>query len=56
MELGDKPDIAALAGCYNIPSKKLTSMAECDGAIQWLLSTEGPCLLECLVHPDESTL
>ena len=56
VELGDKPDIAALAGCYNIPSKKLTSMAECDGAIQWLLSTEGPCLLECLVHPDESTL
>lgn len=33
VELGNKPDIAALAGCYNIPSKKLTSMAECDGAI-----------------------
>lgn len=56
VSLAGNPDITQLAQSYGIPSRKLTSMEGYGDAINELLQAEGPFLLECMVHPDESTL
>ncbi len=53
--LDGSPDFAAIAGAYGIPSITVTGEEELDGAIDRFLSTPGPCLMICQVHPDVGT-
>ncbi len=54
--LDGSPNISKLAETYGIKSRVLSSMDECEAAIDEFLSYEGAYLLECKVSPDESTL
>ena len=56
IEMGDKPDILTIAAAYGIGARRLTSDDEIDSAVEMLLATHTPFLLECVVDPSESTL
>lgn len=48
------PDFQMVAKGYGIPSERVTSLDELDDAIEKMLSTEGPFLLEACVMPGEN--
>ena len=53
VELGEAPDICALAAAYGIPARRITLADECEAAIHHLLAEPGPALLECRISPEE---
>ena len=50
----ENPDFQKLAQAYDIPSIRVTSVEDLDGAIEKMLETKGPFLLEACVEEDES--
>ncbi len=56
VDLTGSPDLPKLAAAYGIASRSITSLKEADEAIDDLLASEAPYLLECIVDPAESTL
>ena len=50
----ENPDFQKVAQAYDIPSIRVTSVEELDGAIEQMLETKGPFLLEACVGEDES--
>lgn len=45
------PDFAAIATAYGIPARTLTEESDVEAALRWLLDTDGPALLHCLIDP-----
>ncbi|MGI5960049.1 MAG: biosynthetic-type acetolactate synthase large subunit [Massiliimalia sp.] len=56
VSLQGSPDITQIARSYGMQARRICSMDEVDEAIDELLQSTGPCLLECSVAPEESTL
>lgn len=56
VDLKSSPDLIKLAAAYDIPAERITSLAEANTAIDHMLASKEPYLLECVVDPDESTL
>ncbi len=54
--LDGSPDFGKLAAAYGIPSGSVNRPEEEETAIEQMLRTEGPFLLECLVDPEEASL
>ena len=50
----DNPDFQQIAKAYNIPSARATSLEDLDEAIEQMLQTDGPFLLEACVTSDEN--
>ena len=48
------PDFQMVAGAYGIPSVRVSSIDELDAAIEKMLSTDGPFLLEACVEGSEN--
>ena len=53
--LSGSPDFTILTSAYGIPARSINSIAQADEAIDWFLGTDGACVLECVVDPDESS-
>ena len=53
--LPDNPDFGKLADAYGIPSKRISADEEMAAAIDEMLSTKGPYILECTISKDEGT-
>jgi acetolactate synthase-1/2/3 large subunit len=53
VELGQLPNISALAAAYGIPAQRIDRGSQCEAAIERLLQAEGPALLECMISPEE---
>jgi len=45
------PDVQKIASAYGLASKRLENNIEAEEGIRWLLSSDGPALLEVVVHP-----
>lgn len=56
VDLSGSPDFNLLAQAYGIPHGRISDMSEAERAINEMLSTDGPFLLECIVNPAESSL
>ena len=54
--LDGSPDFVKIAAAYGIPSCSISSNEEMETAIDELLNTDGPYLLECTVRPDYPSL
>jgi acetolactate synthase-1/2/3 large subunit len=50
------PDFAAIAGGYGLPGRRITEPAEVFGAVEELMNTPGPGLLDCRVAMEENVL
>lgn len=50
--LAGDPDFVKIANAYGIESKSISSDAEVDSAIEEMLASDKPYLLECIVSPD----
>ena len=50
----NNPDFQMIAGAYGIPSVRVTSADDLDQAIEKMLATEGPFLLEACVEGSEN--
>ena len=48
------PDFQKVAQAYDIPSARVTSLEELDGAIEQMLVAEGAFFLEACVEPGEN--
>ena len=48
------PDFQMIAGAYGIPSARITSVDDLDQAIEKMLATDGPFLLEACVEGSEN--
>ena len=48
------PDFQMVAGAYGIPSARVTSVEDLDQAIEKMLATDGPFLLEACVEGSEN--
>ncbi|MBE6250886.1 MAG: biosynthetic-type acetolactate synthase large subunit [Bacteroidales bacterium] len=48
------PDFQMVAGAYGIPSARVSSLDDLDGAIEKMLSTDGPFFLEACVEGSEN--
>lgn len=55
VDLSGSPDFNLLAQAYGIPHARIDSMGEARSAIDQMLSTDGPFLLECIVSPAEGS-
>lgn len=55
VDLSGSPDFNLLAQAYGIPHARIDSMGEARSAINQMLSTDGPFLLECIVSPAEGS-
>ncbi len=55
-KLDGSPDFMLLAKAYGIPSLSIREDGQVEEAIGTMLSTDGPFLLQCIVHPDEPSL
>lgn len=53
--LDGSPDFVTLVSAYGIPARSICSIDEAEDTINWFLSTEGPCVLQCVVDPEESS-
>jgi acetolactate synthase-1/2/3 large subunit len=49
------PDFAAVASAYDIPSMSVQTEDQAADAISWLLTEDGPALLEVAVSPEANT-
>lgn len=56
VDLSGSPDFNLLAQAYGIPHGRISDMSEAERAIDEMLSTDGPFLLECIVNPAEGSL
>ena len=56
VDLYGSPDFNLLAQAYGIPHCRISDMSEAERAINEMLSTDGPFLLECIVNPAEGSL
>ena len=56
VDLYGSPDFNLLAQAYGIPHGRISDMSEAERAINEMLSTDGPFLLECIVNPAEGSL
>lgn len=54
--LDGSPDFVKLAAAYGIPARSVSSNEEAEGAINEMLDTGGPYLLQCVVQPDYPSL
>ena len=50
------PDYERIASAYGIPSRTVVDRADLDGAIQEMLATDGPYLLQCAVKEEDNVL
>ncbi len=50
------PDYEMIAKAYSIPSRTVVTREELDGAINEMLSTDGPYLLQCAVMEEDNVL
>lgn len=50
------PDYELIASAYKIPSATVVNREDLDGAIQTMLQTEGPYLLQCAVLEEDNVL
>lgn len=50
------PDFVKLVGAYGFEGRSVSDNNQVAEALEWLLSTKGASLLECLVDPEEPTL
>jgi acetolactate synthase-1/2/3 large subunit len=48
------PDFVRVVEAMGLQSKRITASEEVDSAIDWLLSTDGPCFLEADTDPEEN--
>lgn len=48
------PDFVKVVDALGLPSRRITTSAEIDGGIGWLLDTDGPCFLEVATDPEEN--
>ena len=55
VSLPDTPDFLKLAGAYGIPSNRISKDEDMAFAIDEMLASSGPYLLECVVSPEEGT-
>ena len=53
--LDGNPNFVTLASAYGIPARSICSIDQAEDAIEWFLGTDGACVLECVVDPDESS-
>jgi len=51
--LGGEVDFVKLADAYGIPGYRIETNDQVEEVLKKALSTEGPVLVECRVHPDE---
>lgn len=56
VDLTGSPDFTQLACAYGMSAQLLSSAEDMEEAVENFLSTKGPCLLACLVDPDEPSL
>ncbi len=54
--LDGSPDFVRLAAAYGIPARSVSSNEEGEAAVDEMLHTDGPYLLECAVRPDYPSL
>ena len=54
-DLDGSPDFTILASAYGIPARSIRTIEQAEEAIDWFIGTDGPCVLECVVDPDESS-
>lgn len=50
------PDFVKLAEAYGFRGERITNNMEVNGALERMLSNNGPYILECIVNPEEATL
>ena len=55
VSLAGSPDFIKLAEAFGVKAERLENMDGAQAAIDRLLTSEGPYLLECQVNPDEPT-
>jgi acetolactate synthase-1/2/3 large subunit len=55
VDLSGSPNFLKLAEAYGIPSKQIKSDDEMAGAVEEMLSHDGPYLLECIISEKEGT-
>ncbi len=48
------PDFVKVVDAMGLVSKRIRVSAEIDSAIDWLLSSDGPCFLEVVTDPEEN--
>lgn len=56
VDLSGSPDFNLLAEAYGIPHARIGNMSEAGQAIDQMLNTDGPFLLECIINPKEGSL
>lgn len=54
--LNGNPDFIALVKAYGIPAERITDINDANDAIDRMINSDTPYLIECRVNPDESTL
>ena len=54
--LDGSPDFVALANAYGIPARSIGSNDEIEGAVNELLASKGPYLLQCMVSSEQPSL
>lgn len=54
--LENNPDFVKLVEAYGFEGRSISDNSQVAEALEWLLSTKGTSLLECLVDPEEPTL
>jgi len=55
IELDGLPDIGKLAAAYGLPYMRISENSETPAGVKFLLETEGPAVLECVVPPETAT-
>ena len=53
---GPYPDFVAIAAGYNVPGRRIASAEELEAAIDEMLRTPGPFLLDCLINRDDEAM
>lgn len=54
VKLDGSPDISLIAAAYNIPFIRLTDNEGLSDSITKFLNTEGACLMECIIDPEDT--
>lgn len=54
VKLDNSPDISLISAAYNIPFIRLSGNEGLSEAITKFLNTEGACLMECIIDPEDT--
>jgi acetolactate synthase I/II/III large subunit len=54
IDLSDNPDFVQVAKAFNIDALRITRRDEVEGALDYLLASQGPCLLHVIIDPREN--